>query len=384
MTNATKNLFPLGIATGAAHCNRTDEQKMLRENLRNGTHTWLWARRRMGKTSLVEQVLGDLSRGRPSIPSVKLDLNVVHDAESLETKIRRESAELGVGVVPRRQKPQKLLQIAFDAFRPEFSVGAMGLRMALRAPETPATGISDVLLALDAAARAVDRRAVFVLDEFQQLTSLSYGRSDITLEGAIRHAVERATHISYVFSGSQRHLLADMFENPDRPLYRHCQKMVLERIGQSDYEKFLEKASRARWSKRLDDGIANRILDLTYRHPYYVNALCSRLWQKATPPSVEEVTETWAAIVAEDAAFVAHQVRTLSATQRAMLVGMAVDGRVEHPTGREILSRCRLSASTGSLAKDVLETEDLIRQNEDGRWELVDPVMAEYIRGNAT
>ncbi len=382
MANETKNLFPLGIATGAAHCNRSAERKKLRNNLRSGTHTWLWARRRMGKTSLVEQVLGELERGRPSIPSVKLDLNVVHDAESLELRIRREAARLGVAVVPGRQKPQRLLKLAFDAFRPEFSVGAMGLQMSLRAPEAPAAGISDVLLALDAAARSVDRRAVFVLDEFQQLGSLSYGRTDITLEGAIRHAVERASHISYVFSGSQRHLLADMFENPDRPLYRHCQKMVLERIDASDYRKFFDKAAKARWGKSTSKAVSAQILELTYRHPYYINALCSRLWSRTAAPGTEEVERTWREIVAEDAAFVAHQVRTLSATQRAMLVGIAEEGRVEHPTGREFLARCRLSASTGSQAKDVLETEDLIRQNEDRHWELVDPVMAEYIKGN--
>lgn len=383
MPAKTKNLFPLGVATGAAHCDRTSERKHLRENLRNGTHTWLWARRRMGKTSLIEQVLSELSRGRPAIPSAKLDLNVVHDAESLESTIRREVARLGVALIPTRQKPQKLLQLAFDAFRPEFSVGAMGMKMTLRAPETPATGISEVLMALDAAARAVERRAVFVLDEFQQLGSLSYGRTDITMEGAIRHAVERATNISYVFAGSQRHLLAEMFENPDRPLYRHCQKMALERIDATDYAKFLRNAAKARWGKTLAPAVITRVLELSFRHPYYVNALCSRLWTGNAPPSEREAEARWRDIAGEDAAFVAHQVRQLSATQRAMLVGVAVAGTVEHPTGREFLARCRLSASTGSLAKDVLESDDLIRQNENGRWELVDPVMAEYIRANA-
>lgn len=382
MANETKNLFPLGVAIGAAHCNRAREREMLKENVRSGRHTWLWARRRMGKTSLVEQVLGEVKRGRPSIPSASLDLNVVHDAESLELKIRREVARLSVTLVPRRQKPQKILQQVFDRFRPEFSAGAMGLKMTLRAPESPATGISDVLLALDAAARAVERRAVVVLDEFQQLGSLSYGTTDITLEGAIRHAVERATHISYVFSGSQRHLLAEMFENPDRPLYRHCQKMALERIATGDYEKFLDQAATARWGKSLGESTTVRILMLTYRHPYYVNVICSRLWREKKRPSGNRVDAVWDAIVDEDAAIVSHQVRTLSATQRAMLVGIAVERQVEHPTGRAFLARTRLSASTGSAAKDVLEEGDLIRHNEDGAWELVDPVMAEYIRAS--
>ena len=213
----TKNLFPLGIATGAAHCNRKAERGKLKENIQAGTHTWLWARRRMGKTSLIEQVLGELSRARPAIPAAKLDLNVVHDASSLEERIRDAASRLSVAVMPKSRKPNDVLRRAFNEFKPEFFIGAMGLRMVLRKPEAIAPGIAEVLTSLDAAAGALKRRAVIVLDEFQQLSSLKYGRSDFTLEGAIRHAVERANHVSYVFSGSQRHLLQDMFENPRPP-----------------------------------------------------------------------------------------------------------------------------------------------------------------------
>ena len=56
-------LFPLGVATGRAHCNRTREREELARNVLCGLHTWLWAQRRMGKTSLVEQVVQDLGRG---------------------------------------------------------------------------------------------------------------------------------------------------------------------------------------------------------------------------------------------------------------------------------------------------------------------------------
>lgn len=376
----TKNLFPLGIAIGAAHCNRKAERDTLKEHIRSGTHTWLWARRRTGKTSLIEQVLGELSRARPAIPAVKLDLNVVHDANSLEERVRDAVSRLSVAVMPKSRKPNNVLRRAFDEFRPEFSVGAMGLKMALRRPEATAPGIADVLMGLDAACGAVKRRAVIVMDEFQQLSSLNYGRSDFTLEGAIRHAVERAKHVCYVFSGSQRHLLEDMFANPDRPLYRHCRKMQLRRIASADYARFFERASQARWGKHFPEAVIEHILTLTHRHPYYVNALCARLWEANKPPTVELATAIWRKVAAEDAAVVAHQVRNLSATQRAMLVGIATAGAVEYPTGREFLAHIRLSASTGSGAKDVLEADDLIRQNDEGHWELVDPVMQEYIR----
>jgi hypothetical protein len=377
---AIKNLFPLGIATGVAHCNRKDEREDLKNSLRSGRHTWLWARRRMGKTSLIEQVLSELRRARPALPSVKLDLNVVHDAESLEERIRDGAARLGVAMMPRGRKHRAAMSKAFSRFRPEFSVGAMGVSMSLSKPEAIVPGISEVLMALDSAAAMYDRRAVLVMDEFQQITSLTYGGTKFTLEGAIRHAVERARNITYVFSGSERRLLQDMFEQPDRPLYRHCEKMTLTRIDAAHYQRFFDKASTARWGQRFPGELTDTIMRVTRRHPYYVNALCSRLWDRTAQPTVEDIAPVWQHIAEQDEAIVSHLVRNLSATQRAMLVGIALAGSIEFPTGREFLESIRLSASTGNVAKDVLEENDLIRYTEEGRWELVDPIMASYIQ----
>ncbi|MEO1576063.1 MAG: hypothetical protein AAFU65_14050, partial [Pseudomonadota bacterium] len=185
-------------------------------------------------------------------------------------------------------------------------------------------------------------------------------------------------HITYVFSGSERRLLQEMFEQPDRPLYRHCEKMSLSRIDAAHYVSFFRKASRARWQTDFPDAVADRVLDLTRRHPYYVNALCSRLWERTDVPAADDVDPVWAKIAEQDEPVVSHIVRNLSATQRAMLVGIALNGRVAYPTGREFLHSVRLSTSTGAAARDVLEQQDLIRQDE-AHWELVDPVMAHYI-----
>lgn len=373
-----KPLFPLGIATGVAHCNRREERQTLKNSIRHGRHTWLWARRRMGKTSLIEQVLGELQRSRPAIPSIKLDLNVVHDAESLEERIRDGVARLAVALLPRGRKHRANLLATFQSFSPEISVGGLGVNLRLRAPEAIAPGISDLLMALDEAAGSYNRRAVLVLDEFQQLASLTYGRTSFSLEGAIRHAVERARHITYVFSGSERRLLQEMFEQPDRPLYRHCEKMSLSRIAPEHYRAFLGKASKARWQSAFPDECVDTVLALTRRHPYYVNALCSRLWERGAVPKASDIGPVWDRIAEQDEPIVSHQVRNLSATQRAMLVGIARAERVEYPTGREFLESVRLSTSTGAAAKDVLEENDLIRYDQT-HWELVDPVMAHYI-----
>ena len=238
-----------------------------------------------------------------------------------------------------------------------------------------------MLLGLDRAAGMYRRRAVIVLDEFQQLGQLESGTARHGPEGAVRHAVERARNVTYLFAGSQRHLLASMFEDEDRPLYRLCRKMTLDRIGAADYRAFMRQAGISRWRSPVADAAIDRILAATTRHPYYVNALCARLWGGERPPSVEAVDAAWSRIVDEDKRVAAGRLVRLAPSQRALLKAVArTRGGVEHPTSLQFLSPLRLPTSTGNRAREVLEREDLIRRDDDGRWVLVDPVMTSYLR----
>ncbi len=274
-------LFPLGVATGRAHCNRLREREELSDNVREGVHTWIWARRRIGKTSLIEQVVRDLA---PDLVAARLDLLVIHDANAFEARLRVALEQAGARLPPGKRASTSRLARAFSAFKPEFSLGAFGLRLKLAAPSQADEGIGEMLLALDAAAGAYGRRVAFVLDEFQQLSELQ-GGTPRSLEGAVRHAVERARNVTYVFAGSRKHLLASMFEDEERPLYRLCRKMTLERIGPDDYREFLLRAGRTRWRRRVPDEAIDRILTLTNRHPHYVNALCAPLWRADAAPT---------------------------------------------------------------------------------------------------
>ena len=376
---AGTDLFPLGIATGAAHCNRTEERAELSRNIAAGTHTWLWGHRRTGKTSLIEQVLQDLAG--TEIAATTVDLLVAHDAEDLEGRLRTAVEEVSARIAPQGQKASQKLAEAFRSLSPEFSIGAMGLKIRLTPPGPPTRGITEMLLGLDRAAGMVERRVVLVLDEFQQVSQLSPKTAPRSLEGAIRHAVERSGNVAYVFSGSQRHLLAGMFEDEERPLYRLCRKITLDRIGEADYRAFIQRASRTRWGQPVADDVIASVLKLTERHPYYVNALCARLWGDQLPPGIESVEAHWSRIVDEDGRVAAGRLRRLPASQRAMLkaIAQSEDG-VEHPGSHRFLSSLRLPASTANHARTALEHDDLIHQRGDGRWTLVDPVLSSYLR----
>ena len=70
-----KNPFSYSdYVTGEAFCNRAKEQKDLIYYAQNSQNVLLYSHRRMGKTSLVHQVIRRLKKAKPAVKSVYIDL----------------------------------------------------------------------------------------------------------------------------------------------------------------------------------------------------------------------------------------------------------------------------------------------------------------------
>jgi uncharacterized protein len=69
-------VFPSGVATGAAFCDREREREYLKACFSNNEHVVIVAPRRYGKTSLITQVIQE-----SQIISVSIDLLLAADAE---------------------------------------------------------------------------------------------------------------------------------------------------------------------------------------------------------------------------------------------------------------------------------------------------------------
>lgn len=95
-------LFPIGIATGEAFCNRDNERKILKDNINANRHTVLLAPRRYGKTSLVSEVIEQLS-----YPSCNMDFLLAADARAVEAVILEKIGELLQSILPQTKKPMK-------------------------------------------------------------------------------------------------------------------------------------------------------------------------------------------------------------------------------------------------------------------------------------
>ncbi|NDA48269.1 MAG: hypothetical protein EBY21_13565, partial [Alphaproteobacteria bacterium] len=143
-------------------------------------------------------------------------LSVTTKAE-VEEKIRAAAKTLLLALSPDLKKLQMQALDKIKAMSPELNVGVMGQTLTLHLSSDDKTPIDQLLTQLDQYAQKVEKKAVLVFDEFQQISELE---ETLSIEALIRHAVERSKAITYLFSGSRRHLLKEMFSHKNRPLYR--------------------------------------------------------------------------------------------------------------------------------------------------------------------
>ena len=199
-----------------------------------------------------------------------------------------------------------------------------------------------MLLQIDEYAQKVGKRAVIVFDEFQQISELEQNNS---IEALIRHAIERSKAITYLFSGSNRQLLAEMFSKSTRPLYRLCQVMTVERITKEDYIPFLNKAANKRWKENLSEETIDTIVELTECHPFYVNVLCSELWIQDSLPNKEQVQQSWDWYVDTHKGIVTSDIVALPLNQKKVITNLANEPTSEL-YGNEFCTRTKLSLSS--------------------------------------
>lgn len=362
--------FPEGIALGDAFINRKEERRNLIKRIETNQHTVLMAPRRYGKTSLVMKVSQEMK-----IPHCSVDLLAAYNIEYVRDQIMDKVGRLAFELLPKLNKAKEKLLSIFKKMKPEISLGAFGQRLTLNLSNGPLQDITELLLRLDETAKHFKKKAVIFIDEFQQISQLKNYHS---IEASIRHAVERSSNISYVFSGSNRQLLKQMFGDKGRPLYRLCQTINIGRMTEDDYIDHLQSLARKKWKKILPTAVLMQIFKITELHPFYMNVLCQIIWENDFLPTVDWINEAWLNYVKTQRHVISHDITDLSPNQRKIITALG-----KRPT-KEIQSAkftapLKISASSAQQAVEVLLYKDLIYRDKNGFYYILDPAIRYYL-----
>lgn len=361
--------FPQKLALGSNFCNRVDEQKQLRLNIQGVRPTLIMSPRRYGKTSLGVYVVEKLK-----LPYTHLDLFPLADVQDVQNTILGGIGEILASIESTPEKAMKAVSQFFSELSVRFNFIGSKIEVDLmQSKQESSKTLINALTQLDATLKKKKTKAVLFLDEFQRLGQMQDAE---LIEAALRHVAQKSTHVVFLFSGSNRHLLNAMFDDSHRPLYKLCDRLTLDRIEAKSYTDFINHLAKRTWKKELSDETLETIFSLTACHPYYVNVLCARLWRKNKYFTTKQVLSAWYDYAVEEKSNVFKELEGLSGNQLKLLIALARNVDIESPLGDKFLSLANMALSSARQSLNVLKQKDYVYHDREKHYRVLDPLIA--------
>ncbi len=253
--------------TGEAFCNRAKEQKDLIYYAQNSQNVLLYSHRRMGKTSLLHQVIRKLKKAKPAVKSVYIDLYGSLDENDFIDAILTGLTQIE-SKLERILKQMAGLKVA-GSIDPVTNLPTLSASIKLK--ERPEY-LDKALTIL--ASYSKKQKLLVVFDEFQEVTKYS----EEGFEKRLRKVIQGHRNISYIFSGSQKHILIEMFDSAKRAFYKMARSYPLENIEIQHYINWAQKLFKKK-RVNVDKDIITDIVERCDYQPMYIQQFLFDLWR---------------------------------------------------------------------------------------------------------
>jgi AAA+ ATPase superfamily predicted ATPase len=319
-------------------CDRKIEVEKIVNVIENSRNLTLISERRIGKTSLLKHVEFKLT---DSIVFVYVDL---YPTLRLKDFIQVLSNNIIEKLEPFSDKVIRKITSFFAALQPKFSfnpeTGVPGLEFTVNNSSEAEKSVSLLFEYI----RNSDKKIVIAFDEFQQI--LKYPEKNV--EALLRSEIQKDNNASFIFSGSQTHLLISMFNEYSRPFYNSSQTMYLDRIEQSEYTKFIIKNFKSH-NFFIDDETAKYIYEIGNGITYNIQYLCHKLFSEQEKRITSDLAKKLLNEILKENEVVYFNYRELlTSLQYQILKAVAKEFHVEKPYSIQFLSKYKLDSSSSA------------------------------------
>lgn len=211
---------------------------------------------------------------------------------------------------------------------------------------------------------------VLFFDEFQHVGEVV--KND-AIEAVIREVAQEPGNLVFLFSGSNRHLLQKLFDDKNKPFYKLCNKIHLQRISETDYCKHIFKIAKLTNKHQIDQGVVDVVFDCTERHTYYMNLLCDRIWRLSNV-TVTITAQEWDKYAQEERSQVSAEIENLSANQRKLLIVLSRIGATNSPRSDEFISLCKMPGYSVTQSLKIQLQKDYVELSF-GYYRVMDPLI---------
>ncbi len=352
------------------YTNREDEAFRLKQNLLGGINTILISPRRWGKSSLVERVLIDINKSNKKCRTVLLDLFTVNNEVEFFELFTREVIK---ATSTKWEDWVRDTKSFLSHLVPTVHVGVNPhLDFTVKYEHEKVREFADEILNLpERIAKEKGIRMIICLDEFQNLTDLVEYEP---LEKKMRAIWQRQKLVSYCLFGSKRHMLEAIFNNPSKPFYRFGDLMLLPKISEEPWVKFIQSSFR-KTGKSIGKDIAVTIPRLMKNHSWYVQQLSHYVWNHSRAGGAIDkqiIQNALSELIFANQPLYQREIEGMSTTQINLL--KAIYQREKQLTASAVMKNYALGTPRNvSKNRSILEGRDMIIKDETGIYEFLDP-----------
>ncbi len=350
-------------------CDREEETLRMLNTIRNGRHLTLFSPRRMGKTGLIRHLFYQLNR-KKEFTTVYLDI--------MATTCLRDFAEIFgkavLSAIGKNEAVMKKLLKQLSALRLKLSIdpltGEPALSLDIKNGHEAELSIETIFRYLS----DQKNKIVVAIDEFQQVTT--YPEKNV--EALLRSHLQTVNNVSFIFSGSKKHILTEIFSTPSRPFYNITEMMEISTISPESYRKFITEKFRL-GSVIVSGPVLDRIEQITALHTFYVQYFCNRLYSDFNKIETADVEKTLLKVLKENEPVYANYLNLLTSTQFRILKAIAVNDGIDNPTSKEFLAGYELGAasSVSQAVKSLTDKEFIFYTGQ--KFRLNDVFLAQWI-----
>jgi len=362
-----------GYRSEKEFCDRREETAKLISAVNNGRNVTLYSLRRMGKTGLIFHLFKKLENSKKTA-AVYCDI--------YQTQNINDFVKVFSNAVLRKleSKPKKFFKQTMEIFkniRPRVTAdkytGEPLLEFAVERSESLLPSLKEIFEYLRI--KSQKEKIVIALDEFQQITE--YPESNV--EAILRSEIQTMQNVSFIYSGSKKHIMQSMFTGSSRPFYQSTEMLLLNNIKQSEYASFIENNFRENNIKILEP-VIEEILDFTNCYTYYVQYFCNKLYSGYKNVITEKsVTETINEIMDENEGIYYEYKNLMPLLQWELLKAIAKERGIKSVTSMSFIKKHGLTApsSINNSIKSLIEKEMLYFEN--GKYYVYDLFFSRWL-----
>ena len=341
-------------------CDREKETEFLIKQIENGRNIALISPRRMGKTGLIRHCFHQ---------SYLSDNYYTFFVDIYATSSLAEFVYLLGKTIYEELKPkktvwaEKFFQIITSlrvGFKMDAITGEPGFDIGLGDIQTPQTTLDEIFQYLDAA----DKPCIVAIDEFQQIGSYE----EKNVEAMLRTKIQQCKQTMFIYSGSKRHLMSNMFHSSSKPFYQSAISMGLEPIPMDMYVEFANRLFEER-GKHVSSELVENVYRLFDGCTWFVQMMMNELFaltEHDETCDVEKLDEARQNVILLQESSYKDLLSRLAPKQKLLLQAIAKERLVRGITSSAFIKKYnRSSASSVQAALKPLLKNDIVTQCDE-------------------